>query len=129
MKTWKLRIGRFVNFLVVDCDWRFRHTPIFPMQFDLLRGTVTRRKPSTGNRRLVLSHTPRVLLVLALKIREGLSLEIFADVDYASKTTNGRSMSVRAMVCGGTCVCWFSRTQNVSRSLRMKQSMLLLVTQ
>ena len=34
-----------------------------------------------------------------------LSLEIFADVDYASKTTNRWSVSVGAMMCGGACVC------------------------
>ena len=41
----------------------------------------------------------------------GTSLEIFADADYASKATDRRSVSGRAIMCGGVCVCWFSRTQ------------------
>ena len=44
----------------------------------------------------------------------GISLEIFADADYAnwaSKATNRRSMPGKVIICGGACVCWFSRTQ------------------
>ena len=41
----------------------------------------------------------------------GILLEVFADADYASKATDGRSMSGGAIMCGGECVCWFSRTQ------------------
>ena len=40
-----------------------------------------------------------------------ISLEVFADADYASKATDRRSMSGGAIICGGACVCWFSRTQ------------------
>ena len=41
----------------------------------------------------------------------GISLEVFADADYASKATDRRSVSGGAIVmCGGACVCWFSRT-------------------
>ena len=68
----KPRVGRFVNLLAVECGWRFRYTPISPTQFDLLRGTVPHRKPSTGNRRLVFSHTSMALVVLALRTSEGL---------------------------------------------------------
>ena len=46
--------------------------PIFPTQFDLLGGTVPHRKPSTGKRRLVIWHTPMILVVLALHTSEGL---------------------------------------------------------
>ena len=42
---------------------------------------------------------------------EGVSSEVFADADYASKATDGRSASGGAITCGGACVCWFSRTQ------------------
>ena len=41
----------------------------------------------------------------------GISLEVFADADYASKETDRRSVSGGAIMCGGACVCWFSRTQ------------------
>ena len=52
-----------------------------------------------------------------------ISLEVFADADYASKAVSGG-----AVMCGGACVCWvFSRTQNVSPFLLLK-SMLLLAT-
>ena len=70
--TRKPRVGRFVNLFVVECGWRFRHAPIFPTQFDLLRGTGPHRKPSTGHRLLVFSHTSMVLVVLALSSSEGL---------------------------------------------------------
>ena len=41
----------------------------------------------------------------------GISLELFADADYASRATDRRSVSGGAILCGGACVCWFSRTQ------------------
>ena len=41
----------------------------------------------------------------------GISLEVFADADYASKATDRRSVSGGASMCGGACVCWFSMTQ------------------
>ena len=71
MKMRKLRVVRFVDLLVVHGVGRFRHTPIFPTQFDLLRANVPRRKPFTGRERLVFSHTSMVLLVFALHVREG----------------------------------------------------------
>ena len=40
-----------------------------------------------------------------------ISLEVFADADYASKVTDRRSVSGGAIMCGGASVCWFSRTQ------------------
>ena len=40
-----------------------------------------------------------------------LSLEVFADTDYASKATDRRSVCDGVIVCGGACVCWFSRAQ------------------
>ena len=41
----------------------------------------------------------------------GIYLDIFSDADYASKATDRRSVSGGAIMCGGACVCWFSRTQ------------------
>ena len=41
----------------------------------------------------------------------GISLEVVADADYASKATDRRSVSGRLVMCGGASVCWFSRTQ------------------
>ena len=116
MKTRKLRVGRFVNVLVVQCSWRFRHAPISPTQFDLLRGTVPHRKPSTGNRRLVFSHTSMngtcgFGITLQRGTTVGIYLEVFADADYASRATDRRSVSGGAIMCAGACVCWFSRTQ------------------
>ena len=35
----------------------------------------------------------------------GISFEVFADTDYASKATDRRSMSGGAVVCGGACLC------------------------
>ena len=45
-------------------------------------------------------------------ISVGTYLEILANADYASKATDRRSVSGGAIMCGGACVCWFSRTQN-----------------
>ena len=41
----------------------------------------------------------------------GISIGVFADADYANKATDRRSVSGGAIMCGGACVCWFSRTQ------------------
>ena len=41
----------------------------------------------------------------------GISLEVFADADYACKATGRRSVSGGLITCGGASVCWFSRTQ------------------
>ena len=41
----------------------------------------------------------------------GISLEVFADADYASKATDRWSVSGGLIMCGGASVCWFSRTQ------------------
>ena len=38
------------------------------------------------------------------------SLEDFADADYASRATDRGSVSGGAIMCAGACVCWFSRT-------------------
>ena len=40
-----------------------------------------------------------------------ISLEAFAESDYALKATDRRSVSGRVIMCGGASVCWFSRTQ------------------
>ena len=42
---------------------------------------------------------------------DGLLMQVFADVEYASKTTDRRSVSGGLIMCGGACVQWFSRTQ------------------
>ena len=84
------------------------------MQFGLLHGTVPLRKRFTGRRRSVFLRTLLVLLVSPLYFREritGIYLKVFADADYASKATDRRSVSGGAIMCGGACVCWFSRTQ------------------
>ena len=44
-------------------------------------------------------------------ITVGISLEVFADADYASRATDRRSVSGGAIMCAGACVCWFSRAQ------------------
>ena len=53
--------------------------------------------------------------VFGMKYQRGtlanISSEVFADADYASKATDRRSVSGGAIMCGGACVCWFSRTQ------------------
>ncbi|CAB1105338.1 unnamed protein product [Ectocarpus sp. CCAP 1310/34] len=41
----------------------------------------------------------------------GLSMEVFADADYASKAADKRSVSGGLVICWGGCVSWFSRTQ------------------
>ena len=41
----------------------------------------------------------------------GISLEGFADADYAFKATDRRSVSGGLVMCGGASVCWFARTQ------------------
>ena len=57
------------------------------------------------------------------------SLEVFADdTDY--ETTDMRAVSGGAIMCGGACVCWFSRIQRCgSFSTTERQSMLPLGTQ
>ena len=40
-----------------------------------------------------------------------ISLEVFADPDYASRATDRRSVSGGAIMCAGAFVYWFSRTQ------------------
>ena len=40
-----------------------------------------------------------------------ISSEVLADADYVSKATDRRYVSGGAIMCGGACVCWFSRTQ------------------
>ena len=84
------------------------------MQFGLLHGTVPLRKRFTGRRRSVFLRTLLALLVSVLHFREritGIYLKVFADADYASKATDRRSVSGGAIMCGGACVSWFSRTQ------------------
>ena len=84
------------------------------MQFGLLHGTVPLRKRFTGSRRSVFLRTLLVLLVSVLQFREritGIYLKIFADADYASKAKDRMSVSGGAIMCGGACVCWFSRTR------------------
>ena len=39
-----------------------------------------------------------------------ISLQFFADADFANKAADRRSVSGGAIMCGGACVCWFSRT-------------------
>ena len=41
----------------------------------------------------------------------GISLEVSADADYASRATDRWSVSGGAIMCAGACWCWFSRTQ------------------
>ena len=40
-----------------------------------------------------------------------ISSEVFADADYASKTTNMLSVSCGMIMCGDACIGWFSRTR------------------
>ena len=44
----------------------------------------------------------------------GISLEFFADTDYASKATDRRSVSGGANMCGGACVFGFPGRRNVT---------------
>ena len=53
----------------------------------------------------------------------GISLEVFANADYASKATDRRSVSGGVIMYGGASVCWFFRTQKCVRL--QKRSMLL----
>ena len=41
----------------------------------------------------------------------GMSMQVFADADYASRETGRKSVSGGLVMCGGGCVSWFSRTQ------------------
>ena len=88
---------------------------MFPTQFDLFRGTIPRRKPSTEKQRLVFSHTINRTSDFDITYRSGalagISSEVFANVDYSSKATDMRSVSGGAIMYGGACVCWFSRMQ------------------
>ena len=47
----------------------------------------------------------------------GLSFHVFADAGYASVAADRRSVSAGLVVCGVSCVSWFSTTQKcVTRS-------------
>ena len=59
----------------------------------------------------------------------GISKEVFADADYASKATDRRSVSGGLIMCEGASVCWFSRTKNALPFRLLKQSILLSGTQ
>ena len=56
-------------------------------------------------------------MTFQIRALSGISLEVFADADYASKATDMRSVSGGLITCEGASVCWFSRTQKcVTRS-------------
>ena len=61
-----------------------------------------------------INDTPGFGVVYQRETSSGISLEVFADADCATKVTDRRSVSGGAIMCGGACVCWFSRTQRVS---------------
>lgn len=50
-------------------------------------------------------------MVISKKISESISLEFFADADYANRATDRRSVSGGAIMYAGACVCCSSRTQ------------------
>ena len=54
-----------------------------------------------------------------------ISLEVFADVDYASKATDRRSVSDGVIMCGGASVCCFLGFRNTLSFRLQKQSTLL----
>ena len=56
----------------------------------------------------------------------GISLEVFADADYASKATDRRSVSVGVIMCGGASVyVGFPGLRNASPFRLQKRSMSL----
>ena len=59
----------------------------------------------------------------------GISLEVFADADYARRATDRRSVSGGAIMCASACGCWFSRTQKCVTLATSKQSLLPLAAQ
>ena len=86
------------------------------MQCELLRDTVQRREPSTGRQPLgileYINGTSEYGITFQRGTLSGISLEVFADADYASKATDRRSVSGGVIMCGGSSVvCWFSRAQ------------------
>ena len=68
------------------------------MQCELLRGTVQRREPPTG--RQPLAGTSEYRITFPRGTLFGISLEVFADADYASKATDRRSVSGGLIMCG-----------------------------
>ena len=54
-----------------------------------------------------------------------ISLEVFADVDYASKATGRRSVSGGEIMCGGASVFFFPGLRNALHFRLPKQSTLL----
>ena len=78
----------------------------------------SRRKPFTVKRRLVFSHThingtSGFSITNQRGISVGMYFEVFANAGYASKANDRimRIVSGGAIMGGGACVCWFSRTQ------------------
>ena len=54
-------------------------------------------------------------------------MAIFADEDYASNAAGRRSVSGEAIMYGGACVCWLSRTQKcVTLSTSKAENVILL---
>ena len=81
-----------------------------------IQSTVPNRKPSTGKAALgnleYINGTTGFGTTFQIGTITNVYLEVFADADFASKTTDRRSsVSGGANMCGGVCVCWFPRRQ------------------
>ena len=97
MRMGRLRTSCFANLLVV---WRFLRGQIFTNWKAVLR-ILAYINCTSG---FGITHQRWLLLA-------GISLEFFADADYAGKTTDRRSVSGGATIYRGSYVCWFSRKQ------------------
>ena len=68
-------------------------------------------KAALGILEYIISETREYGITFQRGALSSISLEVFADIDYASKATGRRSVLGGAIMCGGASVCWFSRTR------------------
>ena len=126
MKTRELRVARFVNLLVVDVVGDF-DTPRY-----VQRSSICCEGLAHAESHAYINGTSGFSVTCQRRTSVGISLEIFTDADYASQATD-RIMRIACQIeqsCEEMHMCvGFPGRKNVSPSLHLKQSMLLLATQ
>ena len=85
------------------------------MQCELVQNTVQCRELSTGRQHLTSWSVYKwKISEYGITFQRGtlcsISLEVFADADYASKATDRRSVPGGAIMWGGASAYWFPRT-------------------
>ena len=129
-KSVPLRVG--VKLEEFDEDERVENWPFRELGVSLMRLSISTRPDISNAVRAVARYctAPRAIhwkaafvileyinetsecgIILQRGNLSSISLEDFADADYASKANDRRSVSGGVIMCGGASVCWFCRTQ------------------